>query len=108
MQLTNTRIASQTGSAIVVEFLGEGDEMISVTMSNSDGNLNPENAIDHARAVMIQLATFNVDRPVHQSINRYDALSNGNFDEAGNDLPSEPRLNLDRSGLISRKATERS
>ncbi|WP_174156793.1 hypothetical protein [Rhizobium rhizogenes] len=90
MQLTNTRIASQSSSAVVVEFLGEGDEMISVTMSNSDGNLNAENAIAHAKAVMVQLETFDVDHPTHGSINRYDALSNGNFDEADNGLPPEP------------------
>ncbi|NTH49291.1 hypothetical protein G6K98_32170 [Agrobacterium rhizogenes] len=90
MQLIETRIASMSGSAVTVEFIGEGNEMISVTMSNPDGSLKEENAIAHAKAVMIQLATFDADIPARGSVNRYDALSNGNFDAGDGSRTSGP------------------
>ncbi|MEZ2224042.1 hypothetical protein [Rhizobium sp. RCC_161_2] len=99
MQLIETRIISMSGSAVTVEFIGEGNEMVSLTMSNSDGNLNEENAIAHAKAVMIQLATFDADIPARGSVNRYDALSNGNF-EAGDGSRT--------SGSLSATVTDRS
>ncbi|WP_438754359.1 hypothetical protein [Pararhizobium sp. O133] len=46
-------------SAVIVEFVGEGGDVVSVHLQKDDeGSLNRMNAEEKAKAVMIQIATF--------------------------------------------------
>ncbi len=62
MHLVETQIKEEGGStpAFRVEFSGDGGEVISVFMRQTDG-LNRETAIAKARALMIQIG--NIDGP---------------------------------------------
>jgi hypothetical protein len=57
MQLINTNVASTTAGTITVEFHGEGNELVSVRMAK-DETRSDDNAIEHARQMMVQLAAF--------------------------------------------------
>lgn len=49
-------------SSITVEFVGEGGDVVSVQLKkDDDGRLNRLNAEEKAKAVMVQIATFDVD-----------------------------------------------
>ena len=65
MQLIDTKV-SDLGTEFTVEFVGEGGETVLVRMTNDDHLLDGENAINHARAVMVQLTAFDdnaISRP---------------------------------------------
>ncbi|MFB2602319.1 hypothetical protein ACE04B_09860 [Rhizobium phaseoli] len=99
MQLIDTRV-TQSGDFITVEFLGEGGESVSVKIDNFHGELDSSTALDHAKVMMVQLTAF-PGRNADGSINRYDALSNGNFDEGSKGLVGQPsaRSTHDRETL---------
>ena len=99
MQLIDTRV-THAGDIFTVEFVGEGGESISVKIDNSHGELDETTAVDHAKVMMVQLTTF-AGGEADGSINRYDALSNGNFDEGSKGLIGQPsaRLAGDRQTL---------
>ncbi|MBB2836701.1 UNVERIFIED_ORG: hypothetical protein GGE64_000411 [Rhizobium etli] len=88
MQLIDTRV-TQSGDFFTVEFLGEGGESVSVKIDNSHGELDASTVLDHAKVMMVQLTAF-PGRSTDGSINRYDALSNGNFDEGSKGLKGQP------------------
>lgn len=88
MQLIDTRV-TQSGDFFTVEFLGEGGEPVSVKIDNSHGELDASTVLDHAKVMMVQLTAF-PGRGADGSINRYDALSNGNFDEGSKGLKGQP------------------
>ena len=88
MQLINTRV-TQAGAFFAVEFLGEGGESICVKIDNSNGELDEKTAVDHAKVMMVQLTAF-TGPGADGSVNRYDALSNGNFDEGSQGLIGQP------------------
>ncbi|TLX12460.1 hypothetical protein [Rhizobium sp. MHM7A] len=88
MQLIDTRV-TQSGNFFTVEFLGEGGESIAVKIENSHGELDNSTALDRAKVMMVQLTAF-PGRDADGSINRYDALSNGNFDEGSKGLVGQP------------------
>ncbi|MBX4867985.1 hypothetical protein [Rhizobium bangladeshense] len=88
MQLIDTRV-TQSGNFFTVEFLGEGGESIAVKIDNSHGELDNSTALDRAKVMMVQLTAF-PGRDADGSINRYDALSNGNFDEGSKGLVGQP------------------
>lgn len=49
-------------SSVTVEFVGEGGDVVSVQLKkNEDGNLTPLNAEEKAKAIMVQIATFDTD-----------------------------------------------
>lgn len=49
-------------SAVTVEFVGEGGDVVSVHLKkDEDGNLNRLNAEEKAKAIMVQIATFEID-----------------------------------------------
>ena len=61
MQVVGTQIIPERGGkqGFTVEFVGEGGEIVSVTLRNDDdGTLNRMNALERATAVMIQVASF--------------------------------------------------
>jgi hypothetical protein len=78
MQIMSTRVATED-QMMTVEFLGEGGELVSVVMSNADQAIASENALEHAKALLAQVAAFG-EEPEATAINTYDAISNGNFD----------------------------
>lgn len=88
MQLIDTRV-TPAGAFFAVEFLGEGGESISVRVNNSNGELDEKMAVDHAKVMMVQLTAF-TGPGTDGSVNRYDALSNGNFDEGSQGLIGQP------------------
>ncbi|RDJ03144.1 hypothetical protein [Rhizobium grahamii] len=57
MQLIDTKV-NDFGTELTVEFVGEGGETVVVRMNNDDHLLDGENAINHAKAVMVQLTAF--------------------------------------------------
>ncbi|QND44282.1 hypothetical protein HB780_00155 (plasmid) [Rhizobium lusitanum] len=89
MLVTDTRVALKDGST-TVEFVGEGAEFISVTFSTTDHSLDDAEAITHAKALMVQLTAFGGEQEKDGSINRYDALSNGNFDAGSKGVEPVP------------------
>ncbi|MCV9967484.1 hypothetical protein OIU34_37270 [Pararhizobium sp. BT-229] len=49
-------------SAVTVEFVGDGGEVVSVHLKKGDDdNLNRLNAEEKAKAIMVQIATFEID-----------------------------------------------
>jgi hypothetical protein len=80
MQILDTRIAPE-GAMMTVEFVGEGGELVSIIMDNSEDQITAANAVDRAKALLVQLTAFEsaTAEPLH-SLNRYDALSSGNID----------------------------
>lgn len=78
MQIVRTDVSRATTPAgdtvLRVLFCGEGGDCITVDMANADTE-NDEAALDRARAILVQTATFSL------AANDYDAQSNGNFDE---------------------------
>lgn len=81
MHLTGTKVTHQQ-KTWQVDFFGETCEQLSVRLPEAAA-LNREDAIDRAREMMVQLTPFGT-RGGKPSLNRYDSLSNGNFD---NDRP---------------------
>lgn len=79
MQIVRTEVADASaldGKPVVrVIFYGEGGDCVTVDMANVDGTDGDTAALDRAKAIIIQTATFGL------AANDYDARSNGNFDE---------------------------
>jgi hypothetical protein len=57
MNLKHTNVANTTPGTVTVEFHGEGNELITVRMA-ADQELNERSSILRARAMMVQLASF--------------------------------------------------
>ena len=58
MQVIGTQVHQQPG-IVTVEFVGEGGDVISVQMRKGrDDDLNRQNAIDKAKAMLLQAASF--------------------------------------------------
>jgi hypothetical protein len=58
MQVIGTQVHPHAGF-LTVEFVGEGGDVISVQMRKGEaGDLNRQNAIKRAKAMMLQVATF--------------------------------------------------
>lgn len=78
MQLLRTDVNHVTGPKgqpiLQVSFCGEGGDCVTVDMTSVDLP-DDASAIERARAILVQTATFNL------AANDYDARSNGSFDE---------------------------
>ena len=78
MHLLETKVAHEkTGWR--VDFLGDDGELVSIKVADGHA-FSEEEAIVHAKEVMVQLTAFGT-RGGGRSINAYDAASNGNFDD---------------------------
>jgi len=75
MHLTDTRITHGPGGWQVSFVSDDGDV---VTVHLACGDINAEQALERARAAMVQLTAFGT-RGGGRSINPYDAASNGDF-----------------------------
>ncbi len=88
MEVTGKQVHEEK-SHVTVEFIGEGGDVVSVQLKkDEDGNLNRLNAEEKAKAVMVQIATFDADGE----------------DEPADISPSagQPALESDRSTELSR------
>lgn len=83
MRLDSIRITQQK-DLCTVGFTLESGDIVTVEMNNAESNLREENAVAHAREILVQLTAFEIGDG--GSINRYDAVSNGNFDEGSKGL----------------------
>jgi hypothetical protein len=66
MQIVGTQVHPEMGgkAGFTVEFVGEGGEVVSVRLhAGEDSDLNRLNAVDRAKAVLLQVATFQGDLP---------------------------------------------
>lgn len=81
MHLIDTNVSHDTGEVWKVEFFGDEGEMISVRLNEKDAMSECE-AVRRAKAMMVDLTAFGTRGGGH-SVNDYDTLSNGNFDNAG-------------------------
>ena len=91
MQLIDTRV-SDVGSELTVEFVGEGGETVLVRMNNDDHLLDEENAINHAKALMVQLTAFDdgaTARPVELNSHRPDTRDADPLADTESLLPSD-------------------
>lgn len=57
MQVIDTHIGNFADGMVTVEFRGEGGELVSVRMA-SDGALDGDAAVRHAKAVLVQVTAF--------------------------------------------------
>ena len=99
MQVRHTRITPE-GRMLTVEFVGQGGELVSIAMDNSDNNIDAQNAVEHAKAIMVQLVSSGGEG-ADPGVDRYDALSDGNLGEGslGLQTPSSVRHGQDHETL---------
>jgi hypothetical protein len=79
MHLMDTKVTHDIGGAWNVEFLGEDGDRISVRVTEREATTEID-ALERAKAMMVEMTAFGT-RGGGQSVNDYDALSNGNFDD---------------------------
>ncbi len=84
MQLIDTHVGDTNDGMTTVEFRGEGGELVSVTMA-SDA-MEGDDAINRAKAMMVQLTTFAEDRDVAQD---EWSRSDGDSDDEGSGLTDD-------------------
>jgi hypothetical protein len=98
MHLKSIRVI-QAAASCTVEFVLEGGDSVTVVMNRTDGHLTDDNAVDRAKEMLVQLTAFDISEG--GSVNRYDAVSNGNFDEGSKGLEPLPsaRTTHDRDVL---------
>jgi hypothetical protein len=60
MNIINQSVA-RTASGTAVEFVGEGGDKISVLLAGGDTLSSDTLAIDKAKAIMVQVATFGIE-----------------------------------------------
>lgn len=78
MHLIDTRIEHQP-SGWRIDFIGDDGDAVTVRVAGG-ADMNEAQAVERARAVMVQLTAFGT-RGGGRSLNQYDAASNGNFDD---------------------------
>ncbi|TCR98241.1 hypothetical protein EV281_10948 [Rhizobium sp. BK418] len=78
MHLNGAKVTHQQ-QAWHIDFFGDAGEQLTVRLPDAAA-LSEEDAIDCARKMMVQLTAFGTRGGV-PSLNRYDSLSNGNFDD---------------------------
>lgn len=98
MRLKNIRVGRDNANC-TVEFTLESGDSVTVAMSNAAGDLDAQSVVGRARELLVQLTAF--DMSEGGSVNRYDALSNGNFDAGSKGLEPLPsaRTTHDRDVL---------
>jgi len=78
MHLADTKSERQA-DGWKIDFIGDDGDAVSVHVADGS-DLDQDEAIDRARAIMVQLTAFGT-RGGGRSVNSYDAASNGNFDD---------------------------
>ncbi len=83
MQLVGTQVIPEQGGkrGFTVEFVGAGGEVVSVQLrKDSDATLNSRNALDRAKAVMKELASFQADGDLSKGMAQPSARKAGDAD----------------------------
>jgi hypothetical protein len=109
MQLVDTQVLEEFGEApgFKVEFHGDGGEIVSVKLRAGD-DLNRLNAAEKARAVLVQLACFQMRTAQSAYAHKYEAQSNGDFDESSpSESPAVASLSQTENGIGKSAAEEK-
>jgi len=80
MHLADTRIEHEAGGW-KIDFIGDDGDAVSVKVADEHA-VSADEALERAKAVMVQLTAYGT-RGGGRSLNSYDAVSNGNFDDDG-------------------------
>lgn len=78
MYLMETQVVHQQ-ETWRVDFFSDAGDQVTVRLAENAA-VDVEDAIERARQIMVQMTPFGT-RGGEPSLNRYDSLSNGNFDE---------------------------
>lgn len=78
MHLTDTKVAHER-AGWRIDFVGDDGDAVTVHVADG-AYLNEETAVERALAILIQLTAYGT-RGGGRSLNAYDAVSNGNFDD---------------------------
>lgn len=78
MYLNGAKVTHEQ-EAWLVDFFGDAGEQLTVRLPEAAA-LREEDAFDRAMELMVHLTPFGT-RGGEPSLNRYDSLSNGNFDD---------------------------
>lgn len=78
MHLTNTKVAHED-NGWRIDFVGDDGDVVTVHVADA-AHSDEETAVERAKAIMIELTAFGT-RGGGRSVNAYDAVSNGNFDD---------------------------
>ncbi|MGR9372449.1 hypothetical protein [Rhizobium leguminosarum] len=78
MHMADTRIEHEAGGWNI-DFIGDGGDAGSVKVADGHA-VSADEALERAKAVMVQLTGYGT-RGGGRSLNSYDAVSNGNFDD---------------------------
>lgn len=78
MHLTSTK-TTHSADFWKIEFFGDHGERVTVIVPEKEASQEID-AIERARAMMVELTPFGT-RGGRRSVNQYDAMSNGNFDD---------------------------
>lgn len=58
MQVTDIRVRPADGAGVVVDFFGEGGDLVQVQFAHGDIIPDDQGAIAKAKAILVQVATF--------------------------------------------------
>nr|WP_245457320.1 hypothetical protein [Rhizobium leguminosarum] len=78
MHRADTRIEHEAGGW-KIDFIGDDGDAVSVKVVDEHA-VSADEALESAKAVMVQLTAYGTRGGGH-SLNSYDAVSNGNFDD---------------------------
>ncbi len=98
MHLERIRVTAHKASN-EVEFSLESGDSVTVVMNSAEVHLSERDAVRRAQEMLVQLTAFETSEG--GSVNRYDAISNGNFDAGSKGLEPVPsaRTTHDRAVL---------
>jgi len=89
MQVIGKQVHDEN-SAVTVEFVGEGGDVVSVQMKkDKDGRVNRLNAEEKAKAMMVQIATFDTNDDEDEGSGDQDLQSDTVQDSAGQTSAAE-------------------
>ncbi len=58
MQVLDTHVSNSSAGTVIVEFKGEGSELVSVRIAGGRGGIDGDHAVLRAKEIMMQLAAF--------------------------------------------------
>jgi hypothetical protein len=58
MQVLDTHVINSSAGTVIVEFKGEGSELVSVRIAGGPGGIDGDHAVLRAKEIMMQLAAF--------------------------------------------------
>lgn len=87
MQFIETHVSNSADGMVTVEFKGESNELVSVTMVGGDGSLDGDHAVLRAKEMMVQLTAFD-EAPAASMGQRAGGLTSGDIHSEAEPIPS--------------------